>query len=101
MSKENINLPKTSFSMKANLPNKEPEILKIWENLNLYKKKLRVYFTKFIRRDKKFKNSAKLIVYFLKFIRRDKKFRHRDELIRQMNKDVIFAKKGLKAKLVL
>jgi len=38
MSKENINLPKTSFSMKANLPNKEPEILKMWENLNLYKK---------------------------------------------------------------
>jgi len=38
MSKENINLPKTSFSMKANLPNKEPEILKIWESQNLYKK---------------------------------------------------------------
>ena len=38
MSKENINLPKTSFSMKANLPNKEPEILKIWESLDLYKK---------------------------------------------------------------
>ena len=38
MSKENINLPKTSFSMKANLPNKEPEILKIWDKLNLYKK---------------------------------------------------------------
>ena len=38
MSKENINLPKTSFSMKANLPNKEPEILKIWQELNLYKK---------------------------------------------------------------
>ena len=38
MSKENINLPKTSFSMKAHLPNKEPEILKIWEKLNLYKK---------------------------------------------------------------
>ncbi len=38
MSKENINLPKTSFSMKANLPNKEPEILKIWDSLNLYKK---------------------------------------------------------------
>ena len=27
MSKENINLPKTEFSMKANLPNKEPGIL--------------------------------------------------------------------------
>ena len=38
MSKENINLPKTSFSMKANLPNKEPEILKTWDKLNLYKK---------------------------------------------------------------
>ena len=38
MSKEDINLPKTSFSMKANLPNKEPEIIKIWENMNLYKK---------------------------------------------------------------
>ena len=48
---------------------------------NLYKKKLRVYFLKFIRGDKKFKNQGKLI--------------------RQMNKDVIFAKKGLKTKLVL
>ena len=48
---------------------------------NLYKKKLKVYFLKFIRGDKKFKNSAKLI--------------------RQMNKDVIFAKKGLKTKLIL
>jgi isoleucyl-tRNA synthetase len=38
MSKENINLPKTSFSMKANLPTKEPEILKFWEEQNLYKK---------------------------------------------------------------
>ena len=48
---------------------------------NLYKKKLRVFFLKFIRRDKKFDNSSKLI--------------------RQMNKDVISAKKGLKTKLVL
>jgi len=38
MSKKNINLPKTSFSMKANLPNKEPEILKMWDKLDLYKK---------------------------------------------------------------
>jgi len=38
MSKENINLPKTSFSMKANLPNKEPGILEIWEKINLYNK---------------------------------------------------------------
>ena len=38
MSKQDINLPKTSFSMKANLAKKEPEILKIWSELNLYKK---------------------------------------------------------------
>ena len=48
---------------------------------NLYKKRLRVYFQKFIRGDQKFENPAKLI--------------------RQMNKDVIFAKKGLKTKLEL
>ena len=40
---------------------------------NLYKKKLRVYFLKFIRRDRKFKSLT--------------------GLIRQMNKDVILAKK--------
>ena len=50
-------------------------------NKNLYKKKLRIYFLKFIRNDKKFKNSA--------------------QLIKQMNKDVIFAKKGLKTKIVV
>ena len=48
---------------------------------NLYKKKLRVYFLKFLRNDIKFDNSV--------------------QLIKQMNKDVIFAKKGLKAKLIL
>ena len=37
MSKFQINLPKTSFSMKANLPSKEPEYLKFWEKINLYK----------------------------------------------------------------
>ena len=36
MSKENINLPKTAFSMKANLQNKEPEILKHWDKIDLY-----------------------------------------------------------------
>ena len=42
---------------------------------NLYKKKLRIFFLKFIRKDQKFNSSEKLI--------------------RQMNNDVIFAKKGL------
>tara|TARA_Y100000591_G_scaffold239725_1_gene210352 strand:+ start:117 stop:2831 length:2715 start_codon:yes stop_codon:yes gene_type:complete len=36
MSKFQINLPKTAFSMKANLPTREPEILKLWNNINLY-----------------------------------------------------------------
>ena len=48
---------------------------------NLYKKKLRVYF--------------------LKFLRGDQKFKKLDQLIKQMNKDVIFAKKRLKTKLAL
>jgi len=48
---------------------------------NLYKKKLRVFFLKFIRRDEKFDNSSKLII--------------------QMNKDVIIAKKSLKTKIVV
>ena len=34
--KQTLNLPKTGFPMKANLVNKEPEILERWENLNLY-----------------------------------------------------------------
>jgi riboflavin kinase / FMN adenylyltransferase len=48
---------------------------------NLYKKKLRVYFLKYLRGDKKFNNS--------------------EQLVKQMNKDVILAKKGLKEKLVI
>jgi|TARA_B110000438_G_C15820374_1_gene654105 riboflavin kinase/FMN adenylyltransferase len=50
-------------------------------NKNLYQKKLRVYFLKFLRRDKKFNSS--------------------DQLVNQMKKDVISAKKGLKTKLSL
>ena len=50
-------------------------------NKNLYKKKLTVYFLKFIRREQKFKNLP--------------------NLTKQMNKDVIFAKKSLKTKLTL
>jgi len=48
---------------------------------SLYRKKIRVYFLKFLRKDQKFKNPI--------------------QLIRQMNKDVILAKKGLKTKLAL
>ena len=38
MSKEHINLPKTAFSMKANLPVREPGILDYWLKIGLYKK---------------------------------------------------------------
>lgn len=34
--KQTLNLPKTSFPMKANLIKKEPEILARWEEINLY-----------------------------------------------------------------
>jgi len=36
--KDTLNLPKTQFPMKGNLPKKEPQIIEKWENLNLYKK---------------------------------------------------------------
>jgi isoleucyl-tRNA synthetase len=36
--KDTLNLPKTDFPMKANLTNKEPEILKNWDDINLYQK---------------------------------------------------------------
>ena len=38
MTKENLNLPKTSFSMKANLPQKEPGMIEFWDKIDLYKK---------------------------------------------------------------
>ena len=38
MSKDQINLPKTAFSMKANLPVREPGILDYWQKIGLYKK---------------------------------------------------------------
>jgi isoleucyl-tRNA synthetase len=34
--KNTVNLPKTSFSMKANLPQREPEMLKFWESIDVY-----------------------------------------------------------------
>ncbi len=34
MSKANINLPKTTFSMKANLPTKEPVMLDYWDQID-------------------------------------------------------------------
>ena len=53
MSKSQINLPKTAFSMKANLPTREPEILKLWQDINLYEevRKSRKGEEKFILHD--------------------------------------------------
>ena len=36
--KETLNLPKTTFPMKANLPKREPEILDRWQEMGLYEK---------------------------------------------------------------
>ena len=38
MSKENLHLPKTAFSMKAELAKKEPDLLKKWEQNKTYEK---------------------------------------------------------------
>src|SRR5213596_3589429 len=34
--KNTLNLPKTAFSMKANLPQREPHMLKYWESIDVY-----------------------------------------------------------------
>jgi len=34
--RETLNLPKTEFPMKANLPSREPEVLKEWETQKIY-----------------------------------------------------------------
>lgn len=36
--KSTLNLPRTNFQMKANLPQREPELLALWESQNLYDK---------------------------------------------------------------
>lgn len=36
--KHTLNLPETKFPMKAGLPNREPQLLKRWQQLNLYQK---------------------------------------------------------------
>ena len=36
-----LNLPKTEFSMRANLPQREPEMLKYWDSIDLYNKILK------------------------------------------------------------
>ena len=38
MPENNLQLPKTAFSMKANLPSKEPKILENWDKNKLYEK---------------------------------------------------------------
>ena len=43
MSKDNLHLPKTAFSMKASLPTKEPLILEKWEKNNIHFDRLENY----------------------------------------------------------
>ena len=38
--KDTLNLPKTDFPMKANLPNREPDILKSWKDHSIFQKAL-------------------------------------------------------------
>src|SRR3989344_7554973 len=39
--KETLNLPNTTFPMKAQLASKEPEVLLKWEKLNLYQERIK------------------------------------------------------------
>ena len=38
--KDTLNLPKTDFPMKANLPNREPDVLKSWAQHSIFQKVL-------------------------------------------------------------
>jgi isoleucyl-tRNA synthetase len=51
--KNTLNLPKTSFSMKANLPQREPEMLRHWEKIDVYGKirKARIGCPSFVLHD--------------------------------------------------
>lgn len=51
--KETLNLPKTDFPMRANLTAKEPQILKLWEDMDLYRyvRKMREGRPKFVLHD--------------------------------------------------
>ncbi|MEO2068250.1 MAG: class I tRNA ligase family protein, partial [Desulfurobacteriaceae bacterium] len=39
--KDTLNLPKTAFPMRGNLPKKEKEFIKYWEEIDLYNKMLK------------------------------------------------------------
>ncbi len=41
--KDTLNLPRTSFPMRGNLPNREPEMLRYWQELDLYHRQRQVF----------------------------------------------------------
>ena len=73
MSKSNINLPKTAFSMKANLQNKEPGIIDYWDKIDLYKKlrssnkgKKNLFFMMALHMQMEIYTWVRLLIKFLK-----------------------------------
>ena len=43
---QSVNLPQTDFPMRGNLPQREPETLKYWEDIDLYNKlKEKIYIS--------------------------------------------------------
>ena len=108
MSKTNINLPKTAFSMKANLPNKEPDMVDYWDQIELYKnlRAKRKQKEKFVLHDgPPYANGdihmgtalnkilKDLTIEFIKFIRKEKKFKNINQLKKQIILDIKLAKK--------
>ncbi|GBU09781.1 hypothetical protein AwWohl_09190 [Gammaproteobacteria bacterium] len=41
--KSSLNLPETSFAMRANLPTREPEFIKFWKDIDLYKTQREIF----------------------------------------------------------
>ena len=105
MSKEHINLPKTKFSMKANLPNKEPNYIEFWKKIDLYNllRKKSKGQEKFVLHDgPPYANGNihmgtalnKILKDIItKFIRGETKFKNIDALKKQIKKDIKVAKR--------
>ena len=95
MSKSQINLPKTAFSMKANLPTREPEILKLWQNINLYDelRKSRKGEEKFVPVSYTHLRAHETREDLVCRLLLEKKFKNVDQLRKQIKTDLLIAKK--------
>ena len=54
--KDTLNLPKTAFSMKANLAQREPQFLQAWQDGDIYGRHVQVVFIARLRDERRFES---------------------------------------------